>query len=113
MMVSPDEQRQHWPSHALDRVQELAREGKVKFTPAVQRDTKNLDYPPDEVFDCLCSLQSGNFKTSIRYANSPLWHDVYTVDWRRENGTVDSLYIKLALAKNCLAVVLFSFHRPR
>lgn len=112
-MVSPDEQRQDRPSHALDRVQALSREGKVNFTKAVQRDTKNLEYPPDEVFECLSSLQAENFRHSILYPNSQQWLDVYVTRWRRDSGTVDPLYIKLALGHGCLTVVLFSFHRPR
>jgi len=111
-MVSSDEKRD-WPSYSLARVQELAREGSVKFTPGVQRDSKNLGYPPDEVYECLAALKVEDFKGSILYPGSPLWHDVYLVDWSREDGTVDPLYIKLALSRSCLVVVLFSFHRPR
>lgn len=113
MMVSPDERRQDWPSHSLDRVQELACEEKVNFTRNAQRDSKNLGYPPDEVYECLARLKAEDFKESILYTDSLLWHDVYIVDWCREDGTVDPLYIKLALSRSCLIVVLFSFHRPR
>jgi len=113
MMVSPDEKRQDWPSHSLARVQELAREGKVNFTRSVQRDTKSLEYPPDEVFECLAKLHADDFEESILYPDSPQWLDVYVTKWCRDSGTVDPLYIKFALSRSCLIVVLFSFHRPR
>jgi hypothetical protein len=113
MMVSPESSRKKHPEHALDRVRALSREGIVKFTPSVQRDTKNLGYPPDEVYQCLAALQSDDFVESILYEGSAVWNDVYRLTWRRGNGTKDPLYVKLALAANRGSVVLFSFHRPR
>lgn len=96
---------------ALDHIRELAAAEAVHFASSrVQRDTANLKYSLQAVCKCLATLTDGNFKHSVRYSESGPWMDVYLVRYRGPTDQDDPLYIKFSMTRNCLCVVLHSFH---
>ena len=111
-MVTPKSIRRNNPEYSLQRIKELASKGKVHYgSKDVQRDITNLSYALSDVCDCLNSLEPDHYVESILYENVPSWLDVYLCSWQKEGGSVDPLYIKLKLDKNCITIVLASFHR--
>lgn len=89
----------------------MAAAGKVAYGGRkVQRDIANLSFELEDVCRCLCSLNVGQFKESIRYPQSGICFDVYRAICRGRDDVDDALYLKLKLSGNHL-VVLGSFHR--
>lgn len=101
--------------YSLPRVRELAREKQIVYVSRkVQRDISNLGYTMDDVCTCLASLQDGDYRESLQYAENSPWLDVYRKLWSGcDTGQLepDSLYIKLKLNRDCTTVVIMSFHR--
>lgn len=113
-MVIQTTERRDFAAYDLQRVRELAASGRVRFAGrAALRDSENLGYAPDDVWQCLCALTPDLFKHSECYPPASKWHDVYGMRWRSPGGAVDDLYIKLRLGDGCLLVQLCSFHRDR
>ena len=111
-MVTPKSSRRSTPEYSLNRIKELAAKGCVEYgSRSVQRDISNLSYLLCDVCDCLNALEPSHYVESILYANTPRWLDVYLCTWQNEGGTRDPLYIKLKLDKDCITIVLASFHR--
>lgn len=79
----------------------------------VQLDVASLGYSLSTVCDCLCALTPDDFKESRLYVGTTVWYDVYKITYIGIEPHVDSLYIKFTLSRDCLLVVLFSFHRDR
>ena len=114
IMVIRDTERRARPEYSLDRIRELARDGKVSYgSSTVQRDVENLGYAPEDVHRCLEVLNSLHFSHAERYAKAGPWLDVYCVSCQGPRGHLDPLYIKLKLNRDCIVVVLGSFHRER
>jgi len=102
------------PEYSLNRVRELAGAGAVHYgSQRVFVDTENLGYAPVDVHQCLASLEPSHFRKSIRYASLNFWWDVYLVTYDSPSGHRDDLYIKLKLDRDCITVVVGSFHKER
>ena len=113
-MVSDNTERRDRPEYSLSRVRELAEWGSVDYaTSAVQRDVENLAYAPEDVHRCLQTLEESQFCHAERYHDSRVWLDVYRIRYPAPTGDVDPLYLKLKLNRDCVTVLLFSFHRDR
>lgn len=111
-MVTRKSDRRNSPEYSLTRIKELASKGKVLYgSRDVQRDITNLTYSLSDVCDCLNSLEPDHYVESILYENMPSWLDVYLCTWQLEGGALDPLYIKLKLDRDCITIVLASFHR--
>jgi hypothetical protein len=72
--------------------------------------TENFGYSFEAVCECLAKLAPEHFHRSERYEPTGLWLDVYLMPYRAPTGHDDSLYIKLKLDRDCLNIVLHSFH---
>lgn len=113
-MVTQKPLRRDTPAYALSRVRELAAEEAVSYASSrVQHDADGLGYSFEAVCQCLSQLEENDFHHSEQYADSRIWLDVYLIRYEAPNGAIDDLYIKLKLNKNCICVVLCSFHRER
>ncbi|MGB0721758.1 MAG: type II toxin-antitoxin system MqsR family toxin [Gammaproteobacteria bacterium] len=113
-MVTPDSEKRETPEYSLERVRDLAERGSVQFAGSrVFRDVENLGYAPENVHDCLRKLDKQHFRHSIWYSKTKSWNDVYRLSFMAPSGDVDHLYIKLKLNRDCVVVVLQSFHRDR
>lgn len=99
------------PQWSLTRIHELAAEQSIVYgSSRVQRDTDNLSYSVEAVCACLSSLKAEHFNHSVRYSDSGPWLDVYLVKYCGPTDQVDPLYIKLKLDRDCIVIVLCSFH---
>ncbi len=115
-MVTQSDSHRDYATFDLARIVELALAGKVVYVnSSVLRDTENLGYSPDDVHQCLASLTAGDFACGEAYGSGPTkWHDVYKISrYPSPTGHRDDLYIKLQINKNCVTVLLYSFHRNR
>ena len=113
-MVTQKPLRRSTPRYALARVRELAGQEEVSYASSrVQYDTDGLGYSFEEVCRCLSQLEDTDFQHSEQYADSGIWLDVYLLKYEAPNGAIDDLYIKLKLNRNCICVVLCSFHQER
>ena len=116
-MVNPDssvEQTRDVPAYALERICELARNGKVIYGGRrVELDIQeSLQMSQEEVCQCIASLGPSHFRHSKLYPGRPKWMDVYCRAWAVDGQTHD-LYIKLMLGQNVMTVTLCSFHWQR
>lgn len=122
-MVSPeggDPEIKNSAEYSLEQIRSLAQRGMVRYgSRTVMRDVENLSYAPEDVHQCLQTLNQCHFQQSLRYAPGGPWLDVYHITYNvptGENaptGDVDDLYIKLKLDRDCVVVILASFHRKR
>lgn len=113
-MVSSEGKRRLEVEYSLQRVRELAARGNVVFASStVKRDAANLGYSHDDVCACLQCLTPTNYDHSEQYSDRGPWHDIYLLPYRSAEGYIDPLYIKLKLNRDCVAVLLCSFHRSR
>lgn len=100
------------PVCSLSRIHELAAQQAVHYgSSRVQNHTDNLGYSLEAVCECLARLAPENFHHAERYSPTGLWLDVYLVTYRGPTGHDDPLYIKLKLDRDCLCIILCSFHR--
>jgi hypothetical protein len=113
-MVNPKPERLPYPHWSLERICELAAEGRVRYAGTrVTYDIDNLGLAPDDVCDCLKTLDASCFQHSERYVDGGAWHDVYLRAWAPQRRKPDDLYIKLRLDHGCVTVELCSFHQTR
>ena len=119
-MVTDAPERRNSPTCGLARIRELASQEAVIYGGAkVQIDIANLNYSLHDVCYCLQTLEQDEFSHAERYGYGPkeIWLDVYftTMIYTDERGRQfeDELYIKLKLNRDCIAVVLMSFHPER
>ena len=111
-MVTQNSIKRKNPEYSLTRIKELAANGKVIYgSQNVHRDIANLSYSLSDVSQCLNALEPHHYLESTLYENTRIWLDVYLCSWHKEGGTIDPLYIKLKLNKDCITIVLASFHR--
>lgn len=109
-MVSATEKRRDKQEYSLDRIRELAKQGAVSFLSSrVTRHVENYGYTPDDINECLASLKIDNYRESICYQGRT-WLDVYLISYTGSSGSTDDLYIKLKLDRDCILVLLASFH---
>jgi motility quorum-sensing regulator/GCU-specific mRNA interferase toxin len=109
-MVTEAEHRDT-PEYSLERVRTLAKDGSVYFgSRKVQRDIANLSYAPEDVHKCLQTLNECHFHRAERYAARGPWFDVYLISYAGPSGAIDDLYVKLKLDRDCIVVILASFH---
>jgi len=110
-MVMEEEERRQRPEYSLDRVRELAREGRVSYgSSRVTRHVENLEYAPEDVHRCLACLEPSHYRGSVRYEGTGPWLDEYLITFIGPRGCTDDLYIKLKLNRDCILIVLASFH---
>ena len=110
-MVTQQNEVRVKPECALARVKELAAEQAVSYGGRrVQNHVANLSYSFEAVCECLTQLTAAHFKHSERYGPDGPWHDVFLMKYRGPAGHDDDLYIKLRLDRDCLCILLFSFH---
>lgn len=108
----PDRRRS--PEYALTRIRDLARQRAVRYGgSSVQRDVENLGYSPDDVCNCLQLLNDCHFRGAVRYEPGGVWLDEYNISYPGPEGVIDELYVKLKLNRDCIVVILASFHRDR
>ncbi len=111
-MVNSKIQKRRQREYDLDRIRELAKSGKVAYgSRDVEKDIENLSYEPVNVHECLAELEDKHYKETINYGDHKGWLDVYHTTYQSPTGHQDDLYIKLKLNKNCVMIVLASFHR--
>ncbi len=109
-MVSSNERRNR-REYSLRAVRDLARQGSVIYGSArVQRHIENLGYEPKDVHNCLACLEECHYRGTVRYENSRIWMDEYLISFSAPSGQIDDLYIKLKLNRDCVLIVLASFH---
>jgi len=114
MVADNDEQKRSRAEYSLNRVRELASNGAVRYgSNRVFLDTENLEYAPSDVHQCLACLEQRNYRGSVRYAGQRFWWDEYLITYVSPSGHQDDLYIKLKLDRDCITVVLGSFHEER
>jgi len=112
-MVGSKERRKR-PEYSLERVHELARRGEVDFVgPRVMQDVENLGYAHEDVCRCLACLDECHYRGTVRYENHPVWMDEYLISFASPTGHIDNLYIKLKLNRDCVVILLASFHTER
>jgi len=108
-MVTQWLDRKDTPDVSLELVKRLAASEAVQFEGfQVQIDTQNLGLGVEAVCDCLQELKAEDFRQSERYTERGPWHDVYLIYWR-----LMPLYVKFKVTKNCLILLVCSFHRER
>jgi hypothetical protein len=118
-MVTPDPKRQDKESCSLQRVQELAAQGAVIYaSETVQRDVDTLQYDFEDVCATLRMLSPEDFHHAELYEDAKQWVDVYKVkvQFQRSSDSkvyIDALYVKFKLNRNCVLVVVHSFHEHR
>ena len=71
-----------------------------------------LSMPPEDVWTCLQALDKCHFRHAERYNNDGPWLDVYHIPFQGPAG-IDELYVKFKLNRDCIVVILHSFHRKR
>ena len=110
-MVSEDLKKRSSKEFSLGRIHELAGNGKINYGNSdVQRDIENLGYSPEQVGECLGLLRTEHYRESIHYGDRKGWLDIYCISFSAGKH-VDDLYIKLKLNRDCIMIVLSSFHR--
>lgn len=113
-MVTQDKESRDRPEYSLERIRALAAQGCVQYAGTrVEGDVMNLGYAPEDVHQCLQVLDGCHFHEAVRYPTTRHWLDVYRIRYPRPDGGVDPLYIKLKLNRDCVVIVLQSFHRDR
>ncbi len=113
-MVSSKPERKTRPEYSLDRIRELARSAQVAYgSRRVEMDCQNLGYGPEDICECIASLEAQDFRGAVRYEHRPFWMDEYRIRWRSAAGASDTLYLKLHLNRDMIIVTLDSFHRNR
>lgn len=113
-MVNQGDERRNRPEYSLDRIRQLAKSGKVVFgSRRVELDCDNLGYSPEEIYECVASLEPDDFRQSVKYPNRRFWMDEYRLRWRSNSGHIDPLYFKLHLNRDVIIVILDSIHRDR
>lgn len=110
-MVTPYVEKRDKAEWSLDRIHQLAAEQSVIYgSSRVQQTTGNLGYSLQSVCDCLSSLRPDHFQHAVRYSERGPWLDVYLVKYRGPAPQDDPLYVKLKLNRDCILIVLCSFH---
>ena len=100
------------PETSLARVGELAARQALEYASSrVQRDADNLGYSFEAVCKCLEHLGPEHFRRSVRYSPNGPWLDEYLMTYRGPTEHDDPLYIKLKLDRDCVWIILCSFHR--
>jgi Motility quorum-sensing regulator, toxin of MqsA len=110
-MVTPCTERRDKSEWSLSRIHELAAAQAIIYSSSrVQNTTSNLGYGIEAVCECLLKLTPGHFQHSVLYPDSKYWLDVYCIRYRGPTDQDDPLYIKLRLNRDCIQIVLCSFH---
>jgi motility quorum-sensing regulator / GCU-specific mRNA interferase toxin len=110
-MVNKEEEKRNKAEYSLTRIHELADQGSVHYgNRRVQRHVEIYNYTPERVNTCLTMLNESHFHESVRYGETKFWLDVYFITCTSSNGNIDDLYIKLKLDRDCVWIVLDSFH---
>ena len=76
----------------------------------MQKHAENLGYSFEAVCRCLAQLAPETFHRAERYSATGPWLDVYLLSYRGPTNQVDPLYVKLKLDRDCLCIILCSFH---
>ena len=110
-MVTKWMEKRAKPECSLPRIRELAAEQAVSYgSSRVQKHTENLGYSFEAVCECLARLLPEHFHHAERYSPTGPWLDVYLVSYRGPTTQHDPLYIKLKLDRDCVYVIVCSFH---
>ncbi len=112
-MVSREPVRRHKSESSLDRIRLLAGSEKnvIFASDRVTTTTTNLGYSLLDVCLCLRALTDAHYSESLLYPDTKAWLDVYLITWSKPNSSfTDSLYIKLKLDRNCMNIIIMSFH---
>lgn len=114
MVTGKEEERRDKPAYSLQRIRDLATQGKVRYLSArVTMDVENLEFAPENVHCCLRALEAKHFRGSVRYEGSKFWLDEYLITCTGQRDIPDNLYVKLKLDRDCIWIDLASFHRER
>lgn len=99
------------PEWSLTRIHDLAAQKAISYGGSrVQRHIVDWDYSMESVCECLSSLEAEHFQHAVRYSETESWLDVYLIDYRSPTGRIDRLYVKLKLNRDCVLIILCSFH---
>ncbi len=99
--------------YSLEAVRRLAGQEKVHYgSQRVLNHIVNLGYSKEDVCACLMGLTENEYRGSIDYGDHKGWLDVYIspVAPPGKPSNNPHLYIKFKLNRDCLTVVLASFH---
>ena len=99
--------------HSLEAVQRLAKQRQVAYgSQRVQEHIVSLGYSIEDVCDCLMALTEHDYRESIHYGDHKGWLDVYVSPASPPGKPSNNphLYIKFKLNRDCVTVVLASFH---
>jgi len=101
------------PNYSLKDICEAARKGNINQRgPKVQLDIDNLKYTDTDVANCLCQLDSSEFRKVLIYkspkGNFTEVYDVYLTHFTNGAGNVDAVYVKIRY--NSTWITLGSFH---
>jgi len=104
-------EKRNKPEWSLTRIHDLAaRQAIVYGSSRVQNTTGNLCYGIESVCECLSRLTLDHFQHAVRYSDIEPWLDVYRIKYRGPTDHDDLLYIKLKLNRDCILIVVCSFH---
>lgn len=111
MVISTTQERKS-SEYSLARIHELAKKGRIASgSRKVNNDILNLGYSVQDVCECLHNLRPQQYYKSEKH--NDIWHDVYKCKWSTPNlseNHYDDLYIKLKLDRDCVTVIISSFH---
>lgn len=97
----------NYPYHDVSKVTSAARAGMVHFAARnVEQRTTSEGFSQENVCACISTISNADFKTTIKYENSPSPFDVYLCPFQ---GNI--IYLKLKLTCEEAVVVLASFHK--
>ena len=101
--------RRRWLPEVLERVHELASEGRVRFTMKALRELAVLEIGLDEEDAChvLVSLASSDFVERLVSKKTGEWMYVFTTP---VGGVV--VYVKLILRSDCVVISFHEEERP-
>ncbi len=108
--MPPKHERRSSPEYSLARVRELAASQCVNLTLRSTADSQDLSYSFEEVCECLSELQPQDFDHSVAYESNHFWLDVYKMRNKTSRSRIDDLYIKIRLNRDCITVIVHSFH---
>jgi hypothetical protein len=105
----------HTPLYSLREVQDLAKAGRIVFSPKAEEAYQEYGFSSVSVAECIAWITPDEFRSRQCYPNDPqVWWDDYVCSVRCPDGVDRTLYIKLRIrALTVQQVLVTSFHTQR